>query len=139
MDSAAYQRIVASEPRAVAQLLRLYGYDAEPTAYNLRNFTAVYGHKPLPFSNTTGDAPGEKKTSLAEILDMVAKGVTTVGNIVNIVKGKPLVEQSQTQVALGTNTPKDDSDRILGIDKNLFYGLVILITVTVAYFLWRKK
>lgn len=136
MDSASYQRIVANEPEAVVQLLRLYGYEAEPTERNLRNLVTVHGHKPLPISNATGN-PETKKTTFADILDMVAKGVTTIGNVVNIVKGKPMVENAQTQVGLSNQKP--ENDRILGIDKSLFYGLVILTLITVAYFLLRKK
>lgn len=139
MDSA-LNRIVAQEPMAVAQLFRLYGYDVTPTPKDLQNLLTVYGNKPLPFANATGDST-TKKTTFADILNMVQKGVTTVTNVVNAVTGKaPVVQDNQYNVGVnGGNTPNGATDRVLGMDRKLFIMLAILLVIIVAFMFFRKK
>lgn len=133
------QKIVVQEPRAVAQLLRMYGYDAAPNARNLQNLLTVHGSRPLPFANATGDA--KPKTTFADILNMVQRGVTTVTNVVNAVSGKaPISQNSQLNVGVDNNgNPIGATDRVLGMDRKLFIALSIVLLITVAYLFFRKK
>ena len=135
MDSA-LNRIVAQEPQAVAQLFRHYGYDAAATTRNLQNLLKVHGQRPLPFSNATGTT--QPKKTLADILQMVANGVQTVGGIINIVKGKP-VNAGNMGVGLQPNEPTGATERVLGMDRKLFIALSIVLIIVVAYLFFRKK
>jgi hypothetical protein len=132
------KRIVAQEPRAVAQLLLLYGYKAEPTAENLQNLVKVYGNRPLPYSNATGDT--KPKTTFSDIINMVQRGVTTVANVVNVVSGKaPIAQNGQVNVGVDNGATAGATDRVLGMDRKLFIALCIVLLITIAYLYFRKK
>ncbi len=136
MDSA-LNRIVAQEPQAVAQLFRLYGYEAAPTSTNLKNLLIVHGSRPLPFSNATGTE--KPKKTFADILQMVANGVQTVTNVVNVIKGKPIVSNGNVGVGLRPDEPTGATERVLGMDRKLFIALSIILLIVIAYLFFRKK
>jgi hypothetical protein len=131
-------KIVAQEPGAVAQLLRLYGYNAAPNARNLQNLLTVHGSRPLPFANATGDT--KPKTTFSDILNMVQRGVTTVTNVVNAVSGKaPIAQNGQFNVGVDNSGNIGATNRVLGMDRKLFIALSIILLITVAYLSFRKK
>ncbi|MBC8051881.1 MAG: hypothetical protein H7Y13_02335 [Sphingobacteriaceae bacterium] len=131
------KQLTEQHPEGVAQLLRAYGYEAEPTAKNLLNLVRVHGNKPLPFSNTTDDS--KKKPTLAEA---ISGGLLKLGRVLIAAKGGAVPALPKVVVGPNGVIPADEtapSPRILGVSSTLFLALAALTLIALAIILFKEK
>lgn len=131
------KQLTEQHPEGVAQLLKAYGYEAEPTARNLFNLVKVHGNKPLPFNNATGD--GTKKPTLAE---SISGGLLKLGRVLIAAKGGAVPSLPKVVIGPDGATPADEiapSPRIMGISTTLFLALAGLTVIALAIILFKDK
>jgi hypothetical protein len=131
------KKLTEQHPEGVAQLLKAYGYDAEPNAKNLRNLVKVHGNDAFPFSSYTEDQKKPKRSlfeTLNSGLDVALKSLQIFAP-----KKYSLSPGGFNPVNNQQMQPVDQTDRILGMSKTLFYVLAALIIISFGIILFKKK